>query len=315
LRYFTARQFLACTGAHWGKRTATFWSKIERLKHARTEHFPKSGVFHHLFSRRLYRRINRKNLRNRRAHEIHSIKRRLAILDFVIANQQYEYLETEPKKVSYFCEKLTIDPRYLPARLYLGRKTPTASIRHFVDKFPMFFATPSPVVTFTYVHNEGTTGLSDFVEHLKTYPPLFRHLSQSALLYVARDSLQFPSATEIFDSLVKIPFESDIAQDLLRYFCVRKLWDERHCGEVTEAELIYRNKVRERFKGETFDELYRNWKNGRICSAAFEEKVLRNDAKRTIGLRPTSLAKFKLPGQGLGKSGAEGKTCALQARN
>ena len=77
--HFTARQFLACTGAHWGKRTTNFWMKIEQLKHARTEHFPKSGVFHHLFSRRLYRRINRENLRNHRAHEIHSIKRRVAL--------------------------------------------------------------------------------------------------------------------------------------------------------------------------------------------------------------------------------------------
>jgi hypothetical protein len=52
--YFAARQFLSFTGAHWGKRTTTFWSKLQTLHHARRECFPKAGVVHHLFSRRLY---------------------------------------------------------------------------------------------------------------------------------------------------------------------------------------------------------------------------------------------------------------------
>ena len=92
--YFTARQFLSFTGAHWGKRTATSWKKLENRKHARTECFPKGGVVHHLFSRRLYRLIERENLRNRREHEFDFIRRRIAILDFVLLNQGYHYLET-----------------------------------------------------------------------------------------------------------------------------------------------------------------------------------------------------------------------------
>jgi hypothetical protein len=42
---------------------------------------------------------------------------------------------------------------------------------------------------------------------------------------------------------------------------------------------------------------------------------VRYDGERTIGLELTNLAKFTLPGRGSGKEGAEGKTCALQARN
>lgn len=42
--YFTARQFLAFAGAHWGKRTTTFWRKLQSQKHARTECFPRGGV-------------------------------------------------------------------------------------------------------------------------------------------------------------------------------------------------------------------------------------------------------------------------------
>jgi len=57
--YFAARQFLAFTCGHWGKRTTTFWGKLHTKKHARTEYFPKSGKVYHVFSRRLYRQIRR----------------------------------------------------------------------------------------------------------------------------------------------------------------------------------------------------------------------------------------------------------------
>jgi len=91
--YFTARQFLMFAGL-LGKRTTTFWNKLHGLRHARTESFPKGGVVHHLFLRRLYRGIQKENLRNRREHEFGFIKRRVAVLDFVLLNQDYQYLET-----------------------------------------------------------------------------------------------------------------------------------------------------------------------------------------------------------------------------
>ena len=312
--YFTARQFLACTGPHQGKRTTNFWSKIEQSRHARTERFPKSGVIHHLSSRRLYRQIEKENLGHHRAHEIEFIKRRIAILDFVIANQQYEYLETEPAKVSYFCEKLGINERYFPARLYLGRKTSRSSVRYFVDKFPMFLDSASPVVTFTYVH-EGAPGFSDFVRHLETYLPLFRQLCEFGMLYVSRTEVHFARATQIFDSLVKIPLESDIAEDLLRYFRVRKLWDEKRYAAVSEAELIFRNEARNRFQGGRFEALYRTWKNGLVSAAAIEEKFGRNDRSRAIKFVTYQLEQNEISAPISPKLSTEGKTCALQGRD
>jgi len=86
-----------------GKRTTTFWNKLHGLRHARTESFPKGGVVHHLFLRRLYRRIQKENLRNRREHEFGFIKRRVAVLDFVLLNQDYQYLETA--KAVFYTEK------------------------------------------------------------------------------------------------------------------------------------------------------------------------------------------------------------------
>jgi hypothetical protein len=246
------------------------------------ECFPKSGVVYHLFARRLYRQIEKENLRNRREHEFDFIKRRIAILDFVLLNQGYQYLETEPEKVRFFCGALNIQKHYLPARLYLGSKTPSTSVRYFVDKFPMFFVPSSPVVTFTYIH-EGAAAFTDFVRHLDNYLPLFRQLSEFRLVYVSRTDSHFGKAAEIFDSLVKIPLQSDIAGDLLHYFRVRKAWDEKQYGAVTDADLIFRNHARARFTGERFEGLFRGWKNGRVSEIGIRQEVGTNDRKHTVG--------------------------------
>ena len=280
--YFVARQFLAFTSAHWGKRTTTFWNKLHARKHARTECFPKRGTVYHLFSRRLYRQIERENIRNRREHEIEYIQRRIGMLDFVLLNEGYQYLETEPEKVRFFCGTLNIQKHYLPARLYLGSKTPSTSVRYFVDKFPMFVVPPSPVVTFTYIH-EGAAAFTDFVRHLESYLPLFRQLSEFRLVYVSRTDSHFGKATEIFSSLVKIPLESDIAGDLLHYFRVRKAWDEKQYAAVTDADLIFRNHARGRFTGDRFEGLYRGWKNGRVSEIGIRQEVGTNDRKHSVG--------------------------------
>jgi hypothetical protein len=241
-----------------------------------------SGVFYHLFSRRLYRQIERENLRNRRDHEIDFIKRRIAILDFVLLNQGHQYIETEPEKVRFFCGTLNIDRHYLPARLYLGRKTSSTTVRYLFDRFPIFVFPPSPVVTFTYIH-DGELTFTNFRGHLKSYLPLFRQLSEFHLIYVSRTDLHFGKATEIFHSLVKIPLESDIADDLLRYFRVRNAWDEKQYATVTDADLIFRNHAGARFSGERFEGLYRGWKTGRVSEGAIRMELQTNDRRRKVG--------------------------------
>ena len=124
--YFVARQFLAFTAAHWGKRTTTFWSKLHAKRHARTECFPKSGTVYHLFSRRLYRQIDRENIRNRRRtrNRIHPAAHRNARFRSP-ESQGYQYLETEPEKVRFFCDRLehSRSTIFLP-RLYLRTARP-----------------------------------------------------------------------------------------------------------------------------------------------------------------------------------------------
>jgi hypothetical protein len=282
--YFLARQFLAFTGAHWGKRTTVFWTKLHILRHARIERFPKSGVVYHLFSRRLYRQMERENLRNRRAHELEFIKRRLAILDFVLSNQGYEYLETEPEKVRFFRDTLGLETHHLPLRIYLGKPLTRPTMRYFVDKFPMFAATgvsSAPVVTFTYIH-EGLSTMDDFKHHLKEYLPLFRQLSEFGFLYASRTDACFAKATEIFNSFVKIPLEEDIAEQLLRYFRVQRAWDEKQYGALTDVDMLFRAQARSRFYGGRFDGFFRRWKKGRITDEAIRREFGDNAKKRLV---------------------------------
>jgi hypothetical protein len=266
--YFVARQFLTFTASHWGYRTNTFWNKLQSKKHARTERFPKSGMVYHLFSRRLYRQIDRENIRNRREHEIEYIKRRIDLLDFVLSHPEWNYLETEPEKVSFFCNALNVPSQFLPSKIYCGRNTSQPTVRHFVDKFPMFVADgdASNVVTFTYVQGQSAT-LTDFVRHLEAYLPLFRQLAAFRFLYLARFDAHFEKARELFNALITIPLGSDASAELLRYFEIRKAWELCRYASLTEADLIFRNQAQKRFNGQRFEQLYRSWKAGGIADA------------------------------------------------
>jgi hypothetical protein len=291
--YFVARQFLAFSDSPGGKRTTIFSDKLHTKRHGRIECFPKSGTVYHLFSRRLYRQIDRENIRNRREHEIEHIQRRIAMLDFVLLNQRHQYFETEPEKVRFFCNQLKVPSHFLPSRIYHGKTTSQPTVRYFVDKFPMFLAsdTSSPVVTFTYVHGSDAN-LTGFVHHLETYLPLFRQLSTFRFLYLARVDSHFAKATELFDFLVTIPLGSDVSADLLRYFHIRKTWDLRRYASLTEADLIFRNQANTRFAGQRFEHLYRSWKVGQVTEADIRQDFGGSQRRATVHFDAEVLCQF-----------------------
>jgi len=296
--YFVARQFLAFTGTHWGQRTADFWNKLHTNHHARTERFPKSGTVYHLFSRRLYRQIDRENIRNRREHEIEFIQRRIAMLDFVLLNQGYQYLETEPEKVSFFCNQLKVPNHFLPSKIYHGQRTSQPTVRYFVDKFPMFLGSEvsSTVLTFTYLQGSEAS-LTEFVHHLEVYLPLFRQLSEFRFLYLARIDSHFEKAKELFDSLVAIPLGSDVSADLLRYFQIQKAWDLSRYTSLTEADLIFRNQAKTRFAGQRFEHLYRGWKVGRVTESDIRQEFRGSDRHATVHFATEVLLRIAVPDQ------------------
>jgi hypothetical protein len=281
--YFMARHFLAFTGAHWGKRTTLFWTKLQTNKHARTECFPKHGVVYHLFARKLYRHLGRENLRNRREHEIEYVQRRLAMLDFVLAHLTLNYLETEPDKHWYFEQMRGVPTHYLPCKTYYGQPNSQPTVRYFVDRFPMYLDASSapPVVTFSYIQ-PAEVNLTEFGRHLTTYLPLFRELSEFRLLYLARTDSHFDKAKEQFESLVTIPLGSNPSDDLLRYFTVRRAWDERQYALLSEADLIFRNQAKQRFAAPRFEQMYRSWKTGRVQDAQVRDEFQSSDSRHIV---------------------------------
>ncbi len=303
--YFVARQFLAFTGAQWGKRTTLFWNKLQTKKHARTRPMAKHGAVYHLFARKVYRRIGRENLRNRRQHEIEYILARIAMLDFVLGNPNLCYLETEPDKVAYFCEEGKAATHHLPSKTYQGHRTVQPTIRYFVDRFPMFLPQMNSsrrVVTFTYIQGLETN-LAGFIHHLQLYLPLFRQLREFRFLYLARSAAHFVKAREIFDSLVTIPLESNPAEDLLRYFAIRKGWDLQQYAGLTEADLVFRNLAKQRFTGDRFEHFYRAWKAGRFDESEIRVHLSGSPTPHHVQFETQILMPFTESGEAEGVAG------------
>jgi len=314
--YFVARQFLAFAGVQWGKRTTLFWTKMQSKKHTRIGQMPKHGAVYHVFSRKLYRQIGRENLRNRRQHEIAYIEARIAMLDFVLGNPGFCYLETEMDKLGYFNGELKIGVERLPSKTYQGRRTVQPTFRYFVDRFPMFFqdsnSTPR-VVTFTFIQGPEAN-LSAFVRHLHAYLPLFRELGDFRFLYLARLDAHFRKARELFHSFVTISLESNPAEDLLRYFSIRKAWDGREYASLTEDDLIFRNLAKQRFFGQRFEHFYRAWKAGRLAESQIRCQLTGSERPHLAHFDAQILKPFAPPGEVEERVSEEGKTTLGTAR-
>ena len=286
--YFLARQFLNFVGAKRGYRTHSLAQKLVTLGHGAMREYRQKGCIYHLYSRKLYARIGHENLRNRRRHRLEAIRTRLLGLDFILANQGLQYLETEGEKVAYFCDELHIAKQHLPVKVYVGGPDSQPTLRYFVDRFPMFLGCPSacapPVVTFSYV-DPGLESLAAFVTHLRQYQPLFRELSAFQFLYVSNRPVHFAKAMELFTSLVEAPLQSDLATDLVRYFKTQMIWETSEFRTLSKQDLLFLNQAKQRFQGERFEMLLRNWKAGRITEAEIRAEFPASKAIRRVDFR------------------------------
>jgi len=263
--YFVPRQFTAFTGTSWGKRTDNLTRKLERSGHATWREYMDMGGVYHLFSKTLYRLIDRENLRNRRRHSSEFIRTRLLLLDFVMGYSAYTYLETEHEKVHYFCDELGIPKKSLPAKAYEGRLTPEPTLRYFVDKFPLFLdssnGSPSPVLTLSYV-DPGHTTLGSFAHHLNEYLPLFQYLSKFRFVYIAASTVHFERAEACFSSLVKAPSRHMVPEELEKYFRLREAWERKHYGMLSTEDIGWLEQANQRFGGARVEWLYKLWGSG-----------------------------------------------------
>ncbi len=283
--YFTLRHFNAFTGVHRGKRCMAFAQKLLKHAHATVRDYMGTGSVFHLFSRLLYGPIDKDNVRNRRRHSFDYIRTRLVQMDFLLENPGHDFLETESDKVHLFCESLAVPKDVLPAKVYEGGPGSHPTVRYFVDKFPLFFATPisgaSPVVTFGYV-DSGMGSLWNFVAHLAAYQGLFRHLKSFRLLYIAPRATEFRRAEDRFRASVKQPLESDVSSDILRYFDIRRKWEKHEYVVPVTADFEFLNDARRRFHGDRFENLYQAWIAGRIAERQLRLEFSELTPERTV---------------------------------
>jgi hypothetical protein len=294
--YFILRQYLDFAGARRGKRSSRFAQKILNNGHAAVRDYMGYGAIYHLFSRSLYGQIEKDNLRNRRAHSFDFIRTRLVLLDFILSNQEVQYLETEPDKVKFFCEDLDIPKVSLPAKIYEGAPGTRPTVRYFVDKFPLFLATltscASPVVTFSYV-DSGAETISGFLTHLAAYTPLFRRLRSFSFVYISPRDTEFDRAAQAFRRSVQEPLESDLSREVLRYFEVRKRFESRQYIVPVTEDFEFLNEAKTRFQGDRFERLYSAWSSGALRDQELRDEFPQADAARTISFKTYLVARHR----------------------
>ena len=283
--YFIPRQFLALTGSKWGYRTDQLAKKLESRGHASWREYEGAGGVYHLFAKRLYADIGKVNLRNRRRHSVEFIKTRLVLLDFVIANRQYDYLETERQKVEYFCGQLGLPKKSLPAKSYEGTRGAAPTLRYFVDKYPLFLdssgSSSSPVVTFSFV-DPGLASIKAFSTHLDAYAPLFRELPEFRFLYIANSSVTFIAAESYFLKRFAPANSHGSSDKVLRYFRLRKAWEQEKYGLFSNSDIEWLNDATLRFATTRIESLYTVWCAGQLTESGVRQEFAYTSARTTV---------------------------------
>jgi hypothetical protein len=283
--YFTMRQFRAFSGSRCGKRPACFAQKLIGQGHARICAQARNASLFHLFSRTVYGPMDKDNLRNRKRHSFEFMRTRLVLLDFILANQEFAYFETEQDKVDFFCKQLGISKDCLPAKVYEGAASDQQTIHYFVDKFPLFLAPPlpglPPVVTFSYVQ-PGFERPAAFASHLATYGRLFQQLNTFRFLYIAANKAYFQGAEERFRSAIKRPIEADWSNEMLRYFKIRKRWENHEYIIPVTEDLEFLRDARERFRGEKTERLYELWCSGELAERELRAHISQEKPERAV---------------------------------
>ncbi len=275
---FLARQFNQFAETKGGKRIDSFVTKLKGNRHCRTHKLDKNAAVFHLTSKAIYRAIGHENLRHRRSHRIDYVKTKLITLDYVLQNPNQKYLPTEEEKIHLFSKVLKVPVSDLPAKAYKTPNSKTATLRYFVDKFPLFLSGnshPRPVVHFSYVDPGPYTSIVDFMNHLRLYSRLFARLDDIRLLYIYQISNKRERAEELFYSLARSGWEVE-SEDLekLKYFRLREAWEAKEYEKVDPGELLFLNQARKKFAEARYEALYQQWKvgNGSSLDGALDRR-------------------------------------------
>jgi hypothetical protein len=263
---FLRRQFTHYLGnAGPGGREAEFLKKAISDGHIQELGYQQDNYRrYHLSARSIYRIIGKENSANRKETGETRAYLKLRILDFVLDNFNEDYLEEEADKVRFFTEQRGISRDLLPSKIYENRHGTEATLRYFVDKFPLFVSTdagPLSIPVFTYFEPEDGR-LVSFPAHLNWYKPLLSALgNQYKLIYVADTTEHFNRAEKQFQAVLSNPHQAP-APGLLNYFRLRKLWEDNKLSQLSDQDLAELNRAEKKFSRPEHEALYQQWIRG-----------------------------------------------------
>ena len=291
--YFQPRQYVASNGLASGKQAQHFTDKLKSRGHVTWREYQDLGGVYHLFSKTIYRRIEKTDSRNRRRHSTEYIRTRLLLLDFILGNPQHEYLESETDKLAYFCGERGIPKDVLPVKRYEAASGASTTLRYFVDKFPLFLDRSvefdSPVVSLSYV-DPGQASLAGFAHHLQNYARLFSSLGDFAFVYIADSSANPEKARECFKSLVSGRVGKDLVREISLYFERRRAWELKQYGQFSTEDVESLQSAKERFVSEELERLYASWSSGELDGSAMRRAIARKYSDVKIMFRTCLIA-------------------------
>ncbi len=266
--HFLRRQYSDFIGAkvsHGSGRADDFIAKATRRAHVRSYPYGTStGHRYHLTAVPVYRALGWDDSRARRVRSDARVGAALSALDFVLENLDAEFLPDEASKVAFFTAA-GVPTHLLPARTFDPWNSDKPGVdRHFVDGYPIFLPGPhaphSAVISFAYI-DQGVISAGTFRTYLDQHKPLFDALQRpKRVLFVATSTTYFRAARAAFARVCETLPDTDA--QLLNYFRLRQLWDERRVAEFTPADYVARAKALKRYAAPQYEELYRAWLAG-----------------------------------------------------
>ena len=119
------------------------------------------------------------------------------------------------------------------------------------------------MVHFTYVDPGPNTGITDFVNHLRIYGPLFSRLREVNLLYVYQSSDKWRRGKELFEGFIRSGCRNKVNDAaMLKYFQIREAWESRQYEKVGGVELTLLGQGRKKYSGAGYEAFYQQWKRG-----------------------------------------------------